>query len=100
MRKIGSGFVFLGVVFLGVFFAVVRAQEESPVSPVTKSFITVDSHTVALEHVRVIDGTGSAPAPDQTIVIENGAIRDIGKSGTVSVPAGADQHCQTMRTST
>jgi imidazolonepropionase-like amidohydrolase len=89
VRKIGSGFVFLGVVFLGVFFAVVRAQEESPVSPVTKSFITVDSHMVALEHVRVIDGTGSAPTPDQTLVIENGVIREIGKSGTVSVPAGA-----------
>lgn len=44
---------------------------------------------VALEHVRVIDGTGAAAVADQTVVIEDGKIREIGKSGSVSVPSGA-----------
>jgi imidazolonepropionase-like amidohydrolase len=84
MRK-----VFLGMALLGVCYVMVRAQESSSLSQVTKSFITVDSPVVALEHVRVIDGTGAAAVADQTVVIENGRIREIGKSGSVSVPSGA-----------
>ena len=81
--------VLVGLVFVAVFYAAVPAQEKSTLSPVTKSFISVDSPVVTLEHVRVIDGTGAAAVADQTIVIENGAIREIGKSGSVSVPSGA-----------
>jgi len=81
--------VLFGLVFVAVFYAAVPAQEKSTLSPVTKSFISVDSPVVTLEHVRVIDGTGAAAVADQTIVIENGAIREIGKSGSVSVPSGA-----------
>ena len=84
MRKI-----LLATALLGLCYLVVHAQEKAAVSPVTKSFISVDSPIVALDHVRVIDGTGAAAAADQTIVIENGAIREIGKSGSVSIPAGA-----------
>lgn len=80
---------FLAVVLLGLCYVVVRAQEKVSFSPVTKSFISVDAPVVALEHVRVIDGTGAAAVTDQTVVIENGMIREIGKSGSVSVPAGA-----------
>jgi hypothetical protein len=39
-----------------------------------KRFISVDAPTVAIEHVRVVDGTGAAAANDQTIVITNGKI--------------------------
>ena len=84
MRK-----VFLGTALLGLCYLVVYAQQQASFSPVTKSFISVDSPVVALEHVRVIDGTGAAPIADQTVVIENGAIREIGKSGDVPVPSGA-----------
>jgi imidazolonepropionase-like amidohydrolase len=84
MRK-----VFLGPALLGLCYLVVYAQEQASFSSVTKSFISVDSPVVALEHVRVIDGTGAAAVADQTIVIENGAIREIGKSGSVSAPPGA-----------
>jgi imidazolonepropionase-like amidohydrolase len=64
-------------------------QEKSTLSPLTKSFVTVDSPMVALQHVRVIDGTGAAPAADQTVLIENGLIKEIGAANSVSVPAGA-----------
>ena len=65
------------------------AQEKTTLSPLTKSFIMVDSPVVALQHVRVIDGTGAAPAADQTIVIENGVIRELGPASSVSVPSNA-----------
>src|SRR5262250_1417933 len=84
MRKLPWLAFLLALVFFGV-----RAQEKAWLSPVTKSFITVDSPVVALDHVRVIDGTGAPAAPDQTLIIENGAIREIGKSGSVSIPSGA-----------
>jgi len=79
----------IGVALLAVLYVAVSAPEKSDFSPVTKSFITVDSPVVALEHVRVIDGTGAAAAADQTIVIENGTIREIGKTGGINVPPGA-----------
>jgi imidazolonepropionase-like amidohydrolase len=79
----------IGLVLLAALYVALPAQEKSEFSPVTKSFITVDSPIVALEHVRVIDGTGAAALADQTVVIESGTIREIGKSGGVSIPAGA-----------
>src|SRR6266436_2244522 len=81
--------LFLGAALLGLCYVMVFAQEKVSLSPVTKSFISVEAPVVALEHVRVIDGTGAAAVADQTIVIENGAIREIGKSGSVAVPSGA-----------
>jgi imidazolonepropionase-like amidohydrolase len=78
----------LGILLAAIFFAV-RAQEHPSLSPVTKSFITVDSPVVALDHVRIIDGTGAPAALDQTLLIENGTIREIAKSGSVSIPSGA-----------
>jgi len=92
MRKILLGVVLL---FL-IFYIAVPAQEHAPLTPVTKSFITVDAPVIALQHVRVIDGTGAAALPDQTVLIENGSIREIGK--TVSVPAGSHVMDLTGRT--
>lgn len=83
MRKILFG---VALLFL-VFYIAAPAQEHSELSPTTKSFITVDAPVIALQHVRVIDGTGAAALADQTILIENGLIREIGTS--VSVPSGA-----------
>jgi len=53
------------------------------------NFIAIDAPVVALTHARVIDGTGAAPADDQTIVIRNGAIAALGDGLRVVAPAGA-----------
>ena len=58
-------------------------------SPVTKSFIAIDSPVIALQHVRVIDGTGAPAAENQTVIIEQGNIREIGPDASVSIPQGA-----------
>jgi hypothetical protein len=65
------------------------AQEKPTLSPVTKGFVTVDAPVTALVHVHVIDGTGSPAEADQTILIENGMIKQIGSAGSVAIPAGA-----------
>jgi len=60
-------------------------------APTTKDFIRVQAPVIALEHVRVIDGTGAAAKADQTIVISGGKITAIGKAGAVAVPSDAQR---------
>lgn len=57
--------------------------------PGVKPFISVDAPVIALEHVRVIDGTGAAPQDDQTIVIDHGRIQSVAAADQAQVPAGA-----------
>lgn len=84
MRKI-----LWGITLTGFLTAMLLAQEKPALSPITKSFVTVDSPVVVLTHVRVIDGTGAAPSTDQTIIIENGVIREIGPSASLKFPPRA-----------
>jgi len=51
-------------------------------SPAVKGFVKIDAPTVALTHVRVIDGTGAAARADQTIVFSQGKIVSISDAGT------------------
>jgi imidazolonepropionase-like amidohydrolase len=55
-------------------------------SPDVRQFVKVDAPIVALTHVRVIDGTGSAAREDQTIVISKGKIESVGEASTSKVP--------------
>lgn len=64
---------------------------QSQLSPEVKEFVRVNSPVVALEHVRMIDGTGAPAKTDQTIVISAGKITAIGNSGSVKVPDGANR---------
>lgn len=57
--------------------------------PEVKAFVTVDAPTVALTHVKVIDGTGVPLKDDQTIVIANGRIQSVVDAAKAAVPADA-----------
>jgi imidazolonepropionase-like amidohydrolase len=57
--------------------------------PGIKPFVSVDAPVVALQHVRVIDGTGAPPREDQTIIVDHGKISAAGLSASTSEPAGA-----------
>jgi len=59
------------------------------ISPEVKAFVTVDASTVALTHVKVIDGTGAAARDDQTIVIANGRIQSVGDAAKAAVAGDA-----------
>jgi len=58
-------------------------------SPEVQSYVKVNSPTVALTHVRVIDGTGAAAREDQTVVFSKGRIESVGTAGAANVPKDA-----------
>jgi len=49
-------------------------------SPEVRSFVKIDAPTLALTHVRVIDGTGAPAREDQTIVISHGKIVSVSEA--------------------
>lgn len=62
-----------------------RAQSSPDVAP----FISVNAPVVVLNHVTLIDGTGSAAKENQTIVISDGKIQSISPADSAQSPAGA-----------
>ncbi len=69
------------VVILALFTSCSLAGAQT-LSPEVKEFVKVDAPVVALEHVRVIDGTGSPAREDQTIVLAKGKIESIANAAT------------------
>jgi imidazolonepropionase-like amidohydrolase len=65
------------------------AQAAATLSTQARQYVSVADSVVALTNVTVIDGTGAGPRANQTIVIRNGTIADVGASASVRVPAGA-----------
>src|SRR3954447_9735367 len=77
------------VVLLCFFFMSYAAAAQTTISPAVREFVKVDLPSLALTHVRVIDGTGAAALEDQTILISAGKITALGKSSSIEVPSGA-----------
>lgn len=71
---------------LGFIFGL-AAQAQVPAA--LKAFVKFDAPVVALEHVRVIDGTGAAAREDQLVVLGHGKIVYAGAMEADKVPAGA-----------
>ncbi len=65
------------------------AQRPDSFTANVREYIAVDTSLLALTHVLLVDGTGAAPKPDQTIVIRAGRIVATGASASVLVPTGA-----------
>jgi imidazolonepropionase-like amidohydrolase len=64
-------------------------QAAPKLAPEVRAFVKEDAPLLALTHVRVIDGTGSAPRADQTLVIREGKISALGDSASTKIPEGA-----------
>ncbi len=71
---------------------VAHAQRAQDMAEAVRQHVATDAPLVALTGVTVVDGTGAAPAPDQTVVIRDGRIVEVGPSSQVSVPEGAEVH--------
>jgi hypothetical protein len=69
--------------------APLRAQRLARLSPYASSFVSVSGSIIALTHVRVVDGTGSAARDDQTIILRGTRIEAVGPSITTGVPEDA-----------
>jgi imidazolonepropionase-like amidohydrolase len=92
---------FMRRLFLAILISVsVCSVAQTTLSPAVKEFVKVDAPTVALTHVRVIDGTGAAARDDQTIIISAGKITSIGPSASTPAPQGAQVLDSTGRTAT
>jgi imidazolonepropionase-like amidohydrolase len=61
-----------------LFLLATFASAQTPVlSPAVKAFVTVDSPAIALEDVRVIDGTGAPALEHQVILIRTGKVEAV-----------------------
>src|SRR5260370_15473840 len=80
--------VAVAVVTLAPVLPARAAQRPDSLGAQVKEYVRVDTAALALTHVLVIDGTGTAPRPDQTVVIRDGKIAEVGPAQTVRVPAG------------
>ncbi len=58
-------------------------------SPEVKAFVKVDAPVVALEHVRVIDGSGGPVRDDQTIMLVRGRIESVTSTTSANVSKDA-----------
>ena len=77
-------------VTLALPFTAALAQSAASLSQqVRQQYVSVGEPVVALTNVTVIDGTGAAPKPNQTVIIQNGRIAEVGPSASVKAPAGA-----------
>lgn len=80
------------VAFILIFGAFITARvhaQQGAVSPGVMRFVRVSAPVVALEHVRVTNGTGNEPKDDQTVILSNGRIQSIGGSASTAAPADA-----------
>jgi imidazolonepropionase-like amidohydrolase len=82
MKKINLLFSLSLVCFTANTFA---QQFSSQVTP----FITVNAPQIAITHVKLIDGTGNPAKADQTVIINNGKIQQVGDAKRIAVPNGA-----------
>jgi imidazolonepropionase-like amidohydrolase len=85
---IGLGVLFLPGRFAGQDRLVVQNNRTKSA---TVNFIRFRSPMIALEHVRVIDGTGAPVMLDQTILISDGKIAAMGKAGAIRIPGCAQR---------
>jgi imidazolonepropionase-like amidohydrolase len=52
-------------------------------------FISVQGADIAITGVKIIDGTGAPPRDNQTVLIHDGRIAQVGDTASLQVPAGA-----------
>jgi enamidase len=65
------------------------AAQRPTLSQNVRQYVSVDSAVVALTHVRVIDGTGAPARENQTLILRDGNIAELGDAAAVPVPPGA-----------
>src|SRR5579863_9331022 len=74
---------------LGCGLLMVAVASGQTLSPQVRGFVKMDVSVVALTHVRMIDGTGTAAREDQTVVLSHGKIESVSDAASASVPKDA-----------
>lgn len=86
MARLGAA-ALMGVLVAGGSPA--EAQLVEQLSSTVQAYVSVSDPVVALVGVTVVDGTGSPPQRNQTVVLRQGRIQAVGPSGQISVPGNA-----------
>ena len=86
MRTVLLFTLFAGVTVLS---AALDAQPASSLTQSVREFVDVDAAVFALTNVQVVDGTGAPAARNQTILVRDGRIVDVGSTTAIDIPAGA-----------
>ena len=66
-----------------------HAQMAGKLPDAVLKYVAVSEPSVALRHVRVIDGTGAPPAENQVLLIADGRISAVGPERVTHIPKGA-----------
>lgn len=82
-------YAILAAAHLSVALASAQSPRNTKLSPEVREYVKFDDAVIALAHVRVIDGTGSVPRADQTVIIRDGTLAAIGDAKSIPVPPGA-----------
>ena len=72
--------------------AVAASQDRATLSANVRGFVKVDAAVIALTNARIIDGTGAPAREEQTLVIRDGRIAEIGDAARVDGPGGRHDH--------
>ncbi len=72
-----------------IMFSGWHSFSQSKFSEQTKSFIAFNVPVIAMKDALLIDGTGNAAKPHQTVIISNGKIDWVGNNDKASIPAAA-----------
>ena len=70
-------------------FVAAATYGQTPSPTDVAPFLAVTAPVFALNHVRVVDGTGAVAMEDQTVVVANGKIQSIGPAASFQPPRGA-----------
>ena len=73
----------------GLVLAALAALAQAPNSNAPANFVKLQAPVVALTHAIVVDGTGAPARRDQTIVVRDGNIAEVGAAAAVKPPDGA-----------
>ena len=65
------------------------AAQRPQFSDTVRGFVTIDAPVVALTNVRVIDGTGGPAKANQTLILREGSIAEMGDAARIKTPEGA-----------
>jgi len=65
------------------------AQRPDSLAEEVRKYVALDTSTIALTNVLLVDGTGGELRPGQTVIIRDGRIVEVGPASSVRVPAGA-----------
>jgi len=78
-------------ILLYFFISITMLAQNVEFSSETRSYILYQAPVIALTNAGVIDGSGSHGRSNQTVIIREGRIADIGDSDKIQIPDGA-QH--------